>query len=129
MVTKIVRRVVDYTQEEYNAQLVKEGKCPGVYASFFHYWALKRHEEEYKQFLTELITQFYGKPITVSGFVWIGETRHKLKPRTLSIGTAFDEMLPTDIQDFSIIKTASGTYYVMTVHPEGHNTFRFRLDD
>lgn len=123
---KVLKRISDYTLDELKQYCHKHDINFNSYRPYFFNWAISKHEDDLIQFI---ISIGKNKIVTVNGTVCFGNEHHRVKPKTLSLLNAFDAMITKDVQDYSIVLSPGGTYYVMTLHSKGHNIFKFKLDN
>ena len=122
---KVLKRISEYTFDDLRQYCELNGLDFEAYKYMFHYWAIFQHDDD----LFEFIKQHKNSVVTVTGCICLDKQHHKVKPKTLSLFDAFDKMITTDIQDYCVVLSPGGTYYVMALHARGHNVFKFRLDD
>lgn len=123
---KVLRRVSEYTKEEFIKYCNENGLDVDLYIHFYRHWAIAAHEEELNRFIR---LSGENQIVTVSGILCLDNTHYRVKPKTLTLKKAFEEMLTPDAQDFGITFSLKGMYYVYILHSRGHNVFKFSLDD
>ena len=123
---KILRRVSEYTLDEFKQYCSRNGLDIDSYMSLARPWAIETHELELRQFI-----QLAGPNtvITVSGTINIDNKAHKVKDKTLTLNAAFESMITPDAQDYCVVLSPQGKYYVIVLHAGGHNVFKFSLND
>jgi len=124
---KILKRVQDYTYQEFEAYCIKNGLDLNMYKCAFREWAIECHECD----LMKVVNDYgYMKPVLISGVVGIARENHQIKPKQMHLGEGINAVLTPDTQDYSILKGSQSSIYVSTVHALGHNLFRIKfLDD
>ena len=123
---KILKQVKEYTFLDFADYCKNNGLSFAEYRSQFYNWAINQHETDLLYFIERVGEDTV---VTVNGTVYLDSVGHRVKPKTLPFLTAMDAMLTSDIQDYSILLSPCGTYYVITTHARGRNVFKFRLDD
>lgn len=123
---KILRRLADYSIDEFKQYCQNNGLIYELYKTFMYQWAIAAHEADLDKFIDRIGPETV---VTVDGAIVLDNTHYKVKPKTLTLKNAFKEMITPDAQDYSIILSIRGTYYVIVQHIRGHNTFKFRLND
>lgn len=124
--TKILKRISEYTLDEFKQYCYRNSIDFDLYRPYYWNWAIYEHEDDLMRFIG---LAGENKIITVTGTVCFGAEHHRVKPKTLSLLNAFDAMITKDVQDYGVVLSPGGAYYVMTQHSKGHNVFKFRLDD
>jgi hypothetical protein len=121
---KILRRISEYTLDEFKQYCENNGIDHTQYS--FNVWAIAKHDIDLNRFI-----QLAGPNtiITVSGVVCLDKKSHKVKDRTLTLSEAFDAMVTPDAQDYCVVLSPQGKYYVIVLHARGHNMFKFSLNN
>lgn len=121
---KILKRVSEYTSDEFKQYCENNGLDSDLYKYFEREWAIQTHEVDLDRFI-----RLAGPNtiITVSGVICLDQMHYKVKDKTLPLFKAFNEMVTPDAQDFCIVLSPQGKYYVIVLHGRGHNMFKFSL--
>ena len=123
---KVIKKIEDYTFSEFSDYCKNNDLSPDEYKLFFREWAISSQEYELVQFVN---TVGKHKQVTVNGYVNINGVSHKVKAKTLSLEQAMNAILTTDTQDYCVLLSSDNTYHVITVHAQGRNVFKFKLND
>lgn len=121
---KILRRISEYTLDEFKQYCDRNGLDIDSYMPLARHWAIEVHELELQRFIR---LAGPNTVITVSGAVCLDQKSYKVKDRTFTLSEAFDAMVTPDAQDYCVVLSPQGKYYVIVLHGRGHNMFKFSL--
>ena len=123
---KILRRINEYTLDEFKQYCYNNGVDVNYYLPYVREWAIRQHEVELEKFISMLGCNLV---IVVSGKLTIDNFTYKVRDKILTLSRAFEEMVTPDAQDFYITLTNDNVYNVTVIHGKGYNVFKFIIND